>query len=77
MNCQSSFLYCLYLLNKPLTILTAALAYWLECLPHEQEVMGLIPGCSRPKSLKLVVMVFTLGIQEYGNSTMTVKPVSR
>ena len=29
------------------------------------------PGCDRPKSLKLVVVAFPLGIQDYGNSTTT------
>ena len=43
----------------------------VECLPCEQQVMGSISGRDRPKSLKLVVMAFPLGAQDYGNSTMT------
>ena len=30
-----------------------------------------IPGCNRPKSLKLVVVDFPLGAQDYGNGTTT------
>ena len=33
------------------------------------------PGTG-PKFLKLVVVAFLLGTQDYGNSTMTVRPVS-
>ena len=39
--------------------------------PPEWEVVGLIPGCDRPKSFKLVVVAFPLGAQDYGNSTTT------
>ena len=31
----------------------------------EQEVVGSIPGHNRPKSLKLVVLAFPLGAQDY------------
>ena len=41
--------------------LTAAVAYWLERLPREREVVGSIPGRYRPKSLNLVVLPFPLG----------------
>ena len=44
--------------------------------PREREVMGSIPGLKRPKSLKLVVVAFPLGTQDYGNSTTTGPPVS-
>ena len=44
--------------------------------PREHKVMGSIPGRNRPKSLKLVVVAFPLGTQDYGNSTMTGPPVS-
>ena len=50
--------------------------WWLECLPHEREIVGSIPGCDRPKSLKLVVVAFSLGAQDYGNSTTTGLPLS-
>ena len=33
---------------------TAAVAWWIERLPREREVVGSIPGQDRPKSLKLV-----------------------
>ena len=39
--------------------------------PCEQEVMGSINGHDRPKSLKLVVVDFPRGAQDYGNSTTT------
>ena len=55
---------------------TAMVALWLEPLPREQEVVGLIPSLDRPKSLKLVVVVFPLGAQDYGYSTMTGPPLS-
>ena len=45
------------------------MAWWSEHLPHEQEVVGLIPGHDRPKSFKLVVVAFLLGTQDYENST--------
>ena len=45
-------------------------------MPCECEVVGLIPGHDRPKSLKLVVEASPLGVQEYGNSTTTGPPVS-
>ena len=38
-------------------------------MPREREVVGLIPGCDRPKSLNLVVVAFPFGGQDYGNST--------
>ena len=41
------------------------------------EVVGLFPGRDRPKSLKLVVVGFPLGTQDYANSTTTGPPVSR
>ena len=41
-------------------ILTAVVALKLERLPREQEVMGLILGRDRPKSLKLEVVAFPL-----------------
>ena len=44
--------------------------------PREREVVGPIPGCDRPKSLKLLVVAFPLGAQNYGNSTATGQPVS-
>ena len=43
---------------------------------HEQEVVGLIPRCNRPKPVKPVVLAFLLGAQDYGNSTRTDPPVS-
>ena len=55
---------------------TATVTYWLEHLPHEQEVVDSILSCDRPKSLKLVVLAFPLGAQDYGNGTMTGSPVS-
>ena len=55
---------------------TATVAWWLERRPHEWEVVGSIPGCDRPMSVKLVVVAFLLGAQDYGNSTMTGPPVS-
>ena len=51
-------------------------AYWLERPPREQEVVGSIPGRDRPKSLKLVVVAFLLGAQDYGSSTRNGPPVS-
>ena len=56
--------------------LTAAVAYWLERLPREREVVAWIPGPDRPKSLKLVVVAFPLGAQDYRNNTTTGPPVS-
>ena len=58
------------------SLLTAAVAYWLEHPPREQEVLGLIPGCKRPKFLKRVVVAFPLGAQGYQNSTTTGPPES-
>ena len=46
-------------------------AWCLERLPHEQEVMDSIPGHDRPKCLNLVVVAFPFGTQDYGNSTRT------
>ena len=57
-------------------LLTAAVAYWLECPPREREVVGSIPDRDRPKRLKLVAMAFPLGAQDYGNSTTTGPPMS-
>ena len=51
---------------------TTMIAKWLEHLPFEHEVVGLIPSCDRPKSLKLLVMMaFRLGAQGYGTNTTT------
>ena len=58
------------------TSLTAAVVKWLERPPHEREFVGSIPGRDTPKSLKLVVVAFPLGTQDYGNSTTTGPPVS-
>ena len=44
--------------------------------PHEQEVVGSIPGCNKPKSVKLVVVAFPLGAQDYWNSSTTDLPKS-
>ena len=44
---------------------------WLERPLHEQEVVDSIPGSDRPKSLKLVVVAFSLGAQDSDNSTAT------
>ena len=44
---------------------------WLECPPREWEVVGSTPSHNRPKSLKLVGVAFSLGAQDYGNSTTT------
>ena len=55
---------------------TAAVAYWLESPPCERGVVGSIPGRDRPKSSKLVVVTFSLGAQDYGNSTTAGPPVS-
>ena len=55
---------------------TASVALRLERPPREREVVGSIPGCDRLKSLKLVVVAFLLGAQDYGNSTTTGPPVS-
>ena len=44
---------------------TATVAQWLEHLPREREVVSSIPGCDRPKSLKLAVVAFYLGAQDY------------
>ena len=49
---------------------------WSEHLPRELEVVSSIPNRNRPKSLKLVVVTFLLGAQDYGNSTTTGPPVS-
>ena len=45
---------------------------------HESDTLttSWIPGRDRPKSLKMVVVAFPLGTQDYGNSTTTGKPVS-
>ena len=40
------------------TAVTAPVALWLERPPLEREVVGSISGRDRPKSLKLVVVVF-------------------
>ena len=44
--------------------------------PRKREVVGSVPSHDRPKSLKLVVVAFPLGAQDYGNSTTTGLPVS-
>ena len=49
-----------------------AVASWLERL----KVVGSIPSRDRPKSLKVVVMAFPLGAQDYENSTTIGPPVS-
>ena len=49
----------------------AAVANWVEW-----GIVGSIPGRDRPKSLKLIVVAFPLGAQDYGNSTTTGPPVS-
>ena len=54
----------------------AAVAKWLEGLPNEREFVGSIPGRDRPKLLKLVVVAFPLGAQDYGKSTTTGLPMS-
>ena len=53
----------------------STVAYWLEGPSREREIVGLIPG-HRSKSLKLVVVAFPLGAQDYGNSTMIDPAVS-
>ena len=52
------------------------LVYEFAALSLSREVVGSIPGRNRPKSLKLVVVAFPLGAQEYGNSTTTGQSVS-
>ena len=47
----------------------------VERPPREREVVGSIPGRDGPKSLKLVVVAFSLGAQDYGNSASTSRPV--
>ena len=64
------------LLAVILLLTTATVALWLERPPREREVVGSIPGRDRPKSLKLVVVAFPLGAQDYGNSTTAGPPVS-
>ena len=49
--------------------MTAPVAYWLECLSGEWEVIGSIPSRDQPKSLKLVVVAYPPGAQDYGTST--------
>ena len=41
------------------------------CVDLEREVVGSIPGSERPKSVKLVVVDFSFGAQDYSNSTTT------
>ena len=41
---------CHPLLNLPSTIITAAVAQWLERSPREREVVGLIPDRVIPKT---------------------------
>ena len=55
---------------------TAAVTLWLERPPRERDVVGSNPGRDRPKSIKLVVVAFPFGTQDYGNSTTTGPPVS-
>ena len=45
-------------------------------LPRERKVVGLIPSRDRPKPLKLVLVAFPFGAQDYGNSTTSGPPVS-
>ena len=52
------------------------MAKWLERPPREWEVVDSIPGRDSPKSLKLVVVAFPVGAQDYGNSTTTGPSVS-
>ena len=54
---------------------TATVAKWLEHPPREQEIMGSILGSDRPQSLKLVLVAFPLGPQDFGNSTTIGLPV--
>ena len=62
---------------KPIIMkLITPTATWLEHPPCELEVVGLIPSCDRPNSLKLVTVAFSLGTQDYANSTMTGLPAS-
>ena len=68
-------------LDITISLRVAAMFFFLQALsvertPREQEVVGLILGRYRPKSLRLVVMAFSLGAQDNGNSTTTVPPVS-
>ena len=55
---------------------TAAVAWCLERPPCEREVVGSISVRDRPKSFKLVVVAFSLNVQDYRNSATTVPPVS-
>ena len=55
---------------------TTAVAWWLECLPREPEVVGLTPSRDSAKSLKLFVLAFPLGAQDYRNSTTTLRLAS-
>ena len=62
--------------NSFYLIETAALTKWLERPPREREVVGSIPAIDRPMPIKLVVVVFPIGVQDYGNSTSTSPPLS-
>ena len=60
-----------YVGNSVQTVFTALLS------PRGREVVGSIAGRDRPKSVKLVVLVaFSHGAQDNGNSTTTGPPVS-
>ena len=48
----------------------------IPAISRERKIKGSIPGCGRPKTLKLVVAAFSVGAQDYGNSTRTGPPVS-
>ena len=51
---------------------------WFILIPRLNHTgsVGSIPDRDRPKSLKLVVVAFPLGAQDYGNSATTGPPVS-
>ena len=46
--------------------MTSVVTWWLESQSLEREVMGSIPYRDRPKSLKLVVVAFSLGLRIMG-----------
>ena len=73
---QEEGIYILNCICLSLLTPTAAVARWLECPLCVWEVVSSIPGCDRPKSLKLVVAAFPLGTQDYGNRNTTGPPVS-
>ena len=66
--------FCLYLNSSPLyrTILSSFIprrdrrgGLVVETSPRYREVVGSTHGCNRPKSFKLVVVAFPLGVQDY------------